>query len=387
MSDSMALPRESRLERYIWLLAFAIAALSLLMGFWYHYNAYLAGGHPFIQGDWLINSINGPVRRGPLGSVIIHIGDWTGLGPLTVTVILQLSLMIIMTLPVLLAFWRLRIPAYALLLTSPGFFIVFWASSPTGSLRKEMIGLASICVLLLIPLLPKAFRGLVVAFSLLLFAIACIGHEVNTFMAPVLAALFVITLRPDLRSRVLWAAAAVFFALTAAALLYAMSQAQISDRAAVCDPLLERGLGKNICSGSIRWLTYDSAHARAELIRRLTAPGAALSFAVAATLVVAPLVYLVSLHDRARLLYGVLAACLLPVLPLFFVAHDWGRWLCIYITLFTVVIFALALQGRIRMVRPVNPVVLLTFVCLSFVWSPHHILGLQLGGIVKRILT
>ncbi len=386
MRDSTALPRESRLEWAIWLLAFAVAGLSLLLGFWFHYNSYLAGGHPFIQGDWLINSINGPVRRGPLGSLIIHIGDWTGLGPLKVTVGLQLSLLMIMVIPVLLAFWRLRVPAYALLLTSPGFFLVFWASSPTGSLRKEMIGLASLCVLLLIPLLPKAYRNAVVALSLLLFAVACIGHEVNTFLAPVLAIVFVITMRPDLRSRALWAGGAVFFALTAAALLYAMSQAQISDRAAVCDPLLDRGLGKNICSGSIRWLTYDSAHARSELIRRLT-PEASLSFAAAAMLVMAPLVYLVSLHDRAKLLYGTLAASLLPVLPLFFVAHDWGRWLCIYVTIFTVLMFALALQGRIRMVRPVNPIVLLVCVSLSFLWSPHHILGLQLGGIVKRILT
>ena len=61
---------------FVLILLYGLATLHVLAGL---AQDYLAGGDYFHQGDWLINNMSGPVRRGLLGSALISFSDWSGL--------------------------------------------------------------------------------------------------------------------------------------------------------------------------------------------------------------------------------------------------------------------------------------------------------------------
>src|SRR5690606_27309956 len=80
------------------------------------------GGHAWKQGDWLINAEAVAVRRGLFGSGLLRLSDLTGIGPLAMTVALQLLLLTAAAGLTLAAALRLRVGfRLFLLLVSPGF--------------------------------------------------------------------------------------------------------------------------------------------------------------------------------------------------------------------------------------------------------------------------
>ena len=47
------------------------------------------GGNNWKQGDWLINELSEPVRRGLFGSAVLRISDVIGLNPLLLLILFQ----------------------------------------------------------------------------------------------------------------------------------------------------------------------------------------------------------------------------------------------------------------------------------------------------------
>src|SRR6056297_4058100 len=77
------------------------------------WNDLAAGGNPWKQGDWLINSIDTMIRRGLLGNAIIYSADALNVSPVFLVVILQSALITGSALLICVALWRM-VPRYTL---------------------------------------------------------------------------------------------------------------------------------------------------------------------------------------------------------------------------------------------------------------------------------
>ena len=102
-----------------------LTAFPVLARVWFDF---LHGGSPWRQGDWLINSAAGLVRRGFMGDGMIALGDLTGTNLLAVTIAVQTGLF----LALLWLLWVLardhpNKPLILLLAASPAFLPIFWA--------------------------------------------------------------------------------------------------------------------------------------------------------------------------------------------------------------------------------------------------------------------
>jgi len=350
-----------------------------------HAIDWLAGGHPWKQGDWLINLADGPLRRGMAGALLLAFGDQTGLGPLAPLMWLQAGLL----LGLVAAFWAaarpliVENPVWATLFFSPGFFVLFWAGDTDGSMRKEMLMFTAFA--LLAASLTKPHIKALQTLALILAAMSGFAHEANVLLLPAFLLMMGLVLQHQGRPLGLSLGLAAALALAGAvALGYALLYPD-GTPAAVCDPLLARGLGPNICTGAIDWL--DRGNAKGSVIYAANFSAAALiTFPLAYVLVLVPAGLVICQHSRPRLTLALAVISALPLVPLYLVAVDWGRWMSLHIVSLSFLLAALRLTGRIVPVRalPLKP--LLALLALSMLWSPRATTSLAKGGPVVTLL-
>jgi hypothetical protein len=144
------------------------------------------GGNNWKQGDWLINELSGPIRRGLFGSALLRISDVIGLNPLLLLILFQAAIVTLIFAVVGVSAFKLGAPdKVVLLLLSPAFVMFFWFNDPQGSVRKEILA-----YLAFLPLIVAAIRGrgslLALALSITAYAIAMAAHEANVFFLPFL---------------------------------------------------------------------------------------------------------------------------------------------------------------------------------------------------------
>lgn len=364
MSSPAWLPRAS--------LALLLLCTALIINA--HVLDWQAGGHPWKQGDWLINLADGPLRRGLAGELLLAAGG----NPLVPLMLLQAALLIVLVL----AFWRTarpllaESPVWATLFFSPAFFPLFWAGETDGSMRKELLMFTAFA--LLAATLVKPGKPLQIA-ALILAALAGFAHEANILLLPAFLLAMGLTLHHQGRPLGLILGIGAALALAgAAALGYALLYPDASP-AIVCHPLLERGLSPTICTGAIDWLDRGNARG-SETYDAIFSSKAMLSFPMAYLLILVPIGLVVYQYSRPQLLLTLAVASALPFVPLYLVAVDWGRWMSMHIVSLSFLFATLRLTGKIEPVRslPFNP--LLALLILSLLWSPRATTGIAKGG-------
>lgn len=370
--------------RALWRAALAGSGLCVALALSYLARDALAGGHHWNQADWLIHGLAGPVRRGPFGSLMLGLSDALGLSPVALVVALQAGLTLLLAGLVWWAVLRLRAPLHAVLLLCPGMFFVFWGADTSTGMRKELIAWAAIALMLPLPALrPGVWRlGLLWA-SAGLFVLGCFGHEANVLLGPLWAA-------------VLWAlggagrpaASLPPLALAAVgagvALLYAWAHPSVPDAGALCAELLARGVPPGFCHGAIAWLARDMAENAAIVRAEAATAGRLGQFLLGYALALAPMIWLSLRHDRPGLLLAALALLALPLLPLYAVALDWGRWMALHLTGFGLLLLALSLGGRVRP-QPGGTAAVAGFSALGLVWKMDPLGGVAPDGLLRML--
>ena len=97
------------------------------------------GGHRFGQGDWLINSAGGLVRRAFGGDFILIASDSLGVDPLTFVFVAQISMIVVFLAIILERFLRLGLNDFLLFLLISPSFIGAWAIADGMAFRKEIL--------------------------------------------------------------------------------------------------------------------------------------------------------------------------------------------------------------------------------------------------------
>lgn len=344
----------------------------------------LAGGNFFRQGDYLINSLNEPVRRGLFGSGIIWLSDLTEVNVIHLVGMAQILLVLVLYTSFRQALIAMRQPQLATLLaTSPAIFIMFWLADSPGSLRKELLAYAGLSLVAVATLKQRTY--LLWAGSLI-FSIGMIAHEALILFLPTFfALLYFSTLRDKGRVHVILSALLV----TLGALYstrYTILHLRVSDFNTVCSPLLARGLTQEFCQGAILWVQQGISGGVTEVLSRL-GPRSISGFVIGYVAALAPFLYLA--QRMARPVYAGLAmfAAALPFVPLYFVAIDWGRWMSLHIFSLTIVLVTAFGLGHLKLTAPIPKWQVFCFVTMGALMSPRHVIGFTYGDRFISVLS
>ena len=183
-----------------------------------------AGGHVWLQGDWFISLASGPIRRGPFGEILLRFSDAVQISPLLLVIGIQAALVAF----IFLGFTRLLLQqqrsVMALVIFSPGIFVIMWGIDPISALRKELIGLAAL-VWLAQP--GSSIARLILTGALIL--VGGLGHEIMILLLPAwIVALWL--LHPQLfRRPITWVVIGGVFVLALIEMLYALRHIRVDD--------------------------------------------------------------------------------------------------------------------------------------------------------------
>tara|TARA_R110000751_G_scaffold8041_3_gene32520 strand:- start:23475 stop:24644 length:1170 start_codon:yes stop_codon:yes gene_type:complete len=342
-----------------------------------------AGGNGWKQGDWLINSINGDVRRGFSGDLFIYASDIFGTELLTLVAVTQVALLGLLFLAFRTLLRGINPSTTAILAISPAIFTVFWVADPQGSVRKELLtflGL-TVCALGIV-----RERDIFFAAGAFIVSIGFLAHEAMILFLPLMWALLALSWSSKKRSILKSILVVIVSFFSFYALHFALSNIQVPSSGMVCQPLMERGLDKRICDGTIAWLTYDRAQGQQAVLSNLS-PASTAYFVLSYLAAMAPFFYLLMRCQKRPLALMFLIASAIPFLPLYFVAVDWGRWVSLHI--FSVVLLtAVAFQiGKLRLTRDIDPVMLSVLITGALLVSPGHMIGMEMRGALERLIS
>jgi hypothetical protein len=366
------------------LLLVAILGGVLVYLFYVLFYDYTTGGSSWRQGDWLINSIAEPARRGLFGSALLHISDLVGLSPLLLLILFQAFMVAVIFVVLGLAALDLKVPDKLLLiLLSPGFLIFFWFNDPQGSMRKELLAYFAF-----MPLIVVALRGRgaypAYAIATAFYAIAVFAHEGNVFLLPFLwvAMWMVLPTEASVGTRIALLAVPGVAAIGAG--VYASVYTHVADTGVMCAQVVQRGLDPAICDGAIAFLETPPDQAHMDPTGLLSTWFRNFLLIYAACIVA----FRVLFQGSARVetwCFAVIASGAV-FLPLYYLAGDYGRWLSLHVCslVFLALIFLLKWRPSWLYEKP-RRLDFLAILGMSFVIGIAHVPGVMIEGSLVKV--
>ena len=363
---------------------FALLSFAIVARAWFDY---LTGGHGWRQGDWLINSNEGFVRRSLFGDALIWLSDTTGLSLLATVQIIQSSLFVLLIFVVwLIALMHPNRRLVLLLAASPSFFLIFWTGDLQGTMRKEVFGYLTLALLALNAVL--GWRGAALPLLALGFYIlGCIGNEMHCFMLPVVLASFRLTSDANqISPRLFDLLALVATTMSVLWLSIALVFREVGALDGLCGPLTTRGLNASVCQDALRWLVRGEVSHLGEVAAKMDPMRLMVFFAVALQALI-PVAVSFNLFREWRYLVVLAVIALVPLLPLYLIATDWGRWTSISYSLYGFVLLQAAATGRLTQLKSPPLQFVLPLLVLALLVSHEHTVGWQPGGAARSLLT
>jgi len=358
----------------------------LLAGLWFQIRyltqSWPAGGHVWLQGDWLISLAAGPIRRGPFGEGLLRLSDMLGLSPLALLIGLQALLVLLIFAGVARLLLAQQRGVMAMVLFTPGIFAVVWAIDPISALRKEMIALLALIWL------AQPGGGLWrLALTGGLMLVGGLGHEIMILLLPAWA-ITAYLLHPQLiRRPIALAVVGVVFVLGAAELFYALRHMRLTDAGPLCAALTQRGLSAEaLCGGAIAWLA-DPQNGTAKVWLAMQRSWTVWLHPLAWALAAAPLWRVWRSHRSAQAQSGwLILLAIAPICLLYPVGLDWGRWFAVQITVAVVIMLGLAQRGYLTERSDIKPAERALWLLSALSWGFLHDPILTGQGLLVRVL-
>lgn len=338
------------------------------------------------QGDWLINRELAETRRGHIGSGIIELADLLSVSPLVITFVFQIGLTLLAFALLFHLFLGARQPLLlALFMVSPGLFVVFWAADGQAAFRKEILSYVAILLTLSAGV---SGRVLHLVFSAVIFCIGVYGHEANILFLPLfLAVLWMFRAKFEQKASV-WLSAAIAILGPLHAFWYAYTYRHLEETALVCDPLLQRGIGPEICDGAIQWLSIGLEQSGAFILSNYVTLTGLATFTLIYALILGPVLFAVNHLEKRGPVALLLLLSALPFVLLFPIATDWGRWISMHVFSMLILFMAVLYSGYSRVQRQPDPKTVMILMTVSLCWAPNHMLGIEWfwpAGIIEAL--
>lgn len=347
------------------------------------YNA-----HNYKTGDWLINYDYGFVRRGFVGSLftgLVKIFNLSSSG-LVWTIFVFQNIFYILIFYFIQKIYLLNKRNYftLVLFFSPA-YILFPYYDFAGGYRKEIITFLAFAMLTY-HFCKKIKSTKIIWTSLALYIIAILSHETAIFTLPFF--LFIILkikqnnlLTVEKANRFL-----IFFVGSAsigflASILSSFNvERNISIVNNTCEYFLNLGFDRKICETAFIFISRSFSE---HLNERMSSIYSAITInSLLFFLSVLPVFFSNWIKNKENKLMAIIG--IIFILPLFIIAHDWGRWIHIYIFFLFTIILADGNKNKYRMK------IIPTFFVVGylFLWSLPHCCTVQVGdGIFLKQLN
>ena len=356
-----------------------VTVFPVLARLWFDF---LTHGNGWRQGDWLINSGAGPVRRGIIGDALIWLSDISSIPLLSLTIAVQTGILALLVGLIILV-WRTHEHRLLILflVASPAFFLIQWAGEVQGIMRKEIFGyLAMACLLL--TALSRPHRVFLVLPAMLFFIVGCFGNIINAMMVvPFCVGLFLLHDQGRFSQRALIGLVGLALASSIAAIWFAMRFQEVQMLAGMCDPLVARGFEVTFCAEALRWLVAGEVDHLAQVAVRMTFTNIA-QFLIVAIIAFVPVAMAFRVFTETRTLVWYLVLTFVPMLPLYVLATDWGRWISIPYSFWVLLVLLSHASGRLTMAKAPSPIGVYAMLCLSLLLSHDVSIGWDVGGAV-----
>lgn len=309
-------------------------------------------GDFWLTADWVINYSNGFIRRGLLGEILLKICQFLNLDLIKVTINLQLLLIILFViLSLILYFKTTKTFVEKAIFCSPAFYIGFCYWTPRGGFRKELILVTIFALLVVIKLLfkNKLQDNYYVTFSLLLYTLFGLTHEMIIFFSPLLLFFFFILYTNKLISlkSVCFICITICLINIILFLLSYLFHGDPASSAAICKSVSPYTISV-FCNGAISALGKDLNAALEGISFYIKNTSYLVSYPLLLVLAFLPFT-MITYNKELKVKYGLLVS-FICLLPLFVIAVDWGRWISTYTTIFSLITFFLlhTKQARIK---------------------------------------
>lgn len=357
------------------------------------------GGHIWKTGDWLINYEAGLIRRGLTGQLYIYLSEISNINILLISFLFQSFIYISIFIIVLFFYFKKeRDYLWLTLLLSPAFIIIFPFYDLYGGFRKEILGFLSFSILL-IAIDKKSIILLIT--STFLYTIAVFSHELNCFLLPFFVYVIFsqntatrnkknsLSLFVKNKEEIFWASLFFIISLIALAISFYHSGSK-EDGEIICQSLLNIGLKEHICDGSLLWIGRDTTFGY-NLVTALFLKGEYDFYIFYIILSLAPFLFFRWTYQKKIYLLAIISISFL--LPLFIVAIDWGRWIHIFITMFTLLALFESSKNP-DLIQPIiktNPTIKVLLIFSFLAWKMEHCCNpsfkIPIFNIIKNILS
>lgn len=285
---------------------------------WWHAR-FASTGWYWTTADWLINFEGGLIRRGLMGEVLLNLfADEFNVAYL-VFLLQVLLLLTVYVSAAYLFFGSSRSSSWFMLAMSPA-FLLFFPLSPEGSLRKEVFAVAAAALLAVA--IRRRSGTVLVWIATAVFVVGALAHESVALAVPALLYLIHLSEQRSIIGKRTAIAASTALALSAAiSIVMAIAQPGTPAQASkVCERVLAATGNPVICQGSIEALGLGLRNSVATVSALL--PGN-VGYLALIVLSLVPFALLGANREFWRLVLVVYAF----LMPLFFVAWDYGRWI------------------------------------------------------------
>lgn len=329
-----------------WWLPLIVGLGALYFHLWYRTIVHPV---PYHIEEILVNYAGGFVRRGLSGEIAIALSRATGIPSDFVAVGLAMALATTL--------WALALRFYQTVPKSP--VVLMCMLAPWGLLllaydnhlgvRKDLFGLIALLVLCLsIRPMPRAALATRLGLAIAITVFGIFWHELNAVSIPFqIAAMAMIAHATPSARPLLLTAGLILGGLGTAAFLVCLKHS-LGDPEAICTAVRDTvSAPPNACWGPIQFLDDTLADNRQDVANRLNWLSTA-SIAVFAPATAFPLVLFRPVHRPLWHYLALLVLAALAVLPLFFVAIDWGRWLQAYGLMTSLLVLTAYRGGALR---------------------------------------
>jgi hypothetical protein len=347
--------------------AFALSLLLFALARALKSHSPTLGSGDFSTADWLINYAGGFVRRGLFGELFLAVAP-IGAPGLWLLFAFRAGCYVPILLYIVQFLHRSQYSWSSIVLACGPAALPFIAWDPPGAFRKEILTFVVLVVLAWARSSGPGRRQVVVllATALTLFAVAVLSWEPSAFMLP--AAVYILCGdSPDRPFYTIRRVAAMLFIAVATLGLGAsmLARGDVGTAERVCEAVRAHGFD---CGGAIDAIGWSSDTALQKLRAKFPLYLGYLPLIALALLPVAA-------SRWFRLNWKWAAACAISILPLYFVAHDYGRWTHILVMQLTFCIMAGAPRDSDSSVW--TPLAALSYVAL---WAMPHYLPASADG-------
>ncbi|MEM9433519.1 MAG: hypothetical protein AAGA12_06310 [Pseudomonadota bacterium] len=359
-----------------------VLSLPVLARLWWDLRG---GGDPWRQGDWLVNFGSGPIRRGWFGESIIWMSDALSVPLLHVTIALQMGLLGLLIALIACIWWfhdNQRLVFF--LLASPAFFMFQWAGDMQTIMRKEILGYLAISFLLFAAIAPRghflaAFMGLV------FFTLGCIGNTLHSLkILPFLIGIYFLFLQGRLSRAQGLVLAGIAAFMSVFWMGYSLQFNEVAELSGMCAKLVSRGMESSICDGAIRWLVTDEVN-HGQQVAALINRESVMRYSMVSALAAVPAIAAYWMFREKLIVTTLIVVAVVPIIPLYVVTTDWGRWLSIiYTSLIFLILQAHAAKKLTLVQQPHIAVVSFMFFAAIMV-TPHGTLGNPNGNVIASL--